>query len=192
MPPNPIEHDHVEDDAMSDGELARACARGDHRSFDVLARRHRPTLLAVCRRITSSDDDAHDAVQETLLSAWRGIARFDGRCKVSTWLYRIAVNEAIDVRARSRRAPCPVAELPDLPDRGPAPDQVVERMVIDAALAGMPTVFRSAVVLRDLLDLSYADVAGRLDIKVDTVKSRLSRGRRALRPVLHATVPEPV
>lgn len=185
MASNRIVDDCIEGDAL----LVRACARGDRRSFDVLVLRHRPTLLAVCRRITGDDHDAHDALQETLWSAWRGIARFDGRCKVSTWLYRIAVNEAIDVRTRSRRAPCPMAEIPDLADRGPAPDQVVERMVIDAALAGMPPVFRSAVVLRDVLDLTYEDVAGRLDIKVATVKSRLSRGRRALRPVLRAGRP---
>lgn len=170
-------------DGADDVIWLRLAQRGDHRAFGVLVARHQSLLLSVCRRITGDEDDALDARQEALVAAWRGLARFDGRSRFSTWLYRIAVNEAIDQRARSRRAPLPVAEVPERSGGGEQ-DQVLDRMVIAAALAAMSPVFRSAVVLRDVFDLTYEDTAAVLGIKVDTVKSRLSRGRRALRPAL--------
>lgn len=179
--------------AESDLELVRRIAaesepRRRDEVFAALVERHSTLLFAVCRRITANDEDAHDATQEALLAAWRALGRFDGRSKFSTWLYRIAVNEAIDQRARSNRAPLPVAELPDRPTRGRDEERVLDRMVIAAALADLSPVFRSAVVLRDVLDLTYEDTAAALGIKVDTVKSRLSRGRRALRPVMSPTL----
>lgn len=170
--------------AASDLALVHRCGMGDEHAFAELVEQHATMVLAVCRRITGHENDALDALQETLWSAWQGVGRFDGRSRVSTWLYRIAVNESIDQLSRSRRAPLPVADLPEQADRCAAHDQVLDRMVIGAALADMAPVFRSAVVLRDVLDLTYDDIATVLGIKVDTVKSRLSRGRCCLRKSL--------
>jgi RNA polymerase sigma-70 factor (ECF subfamily) len=161
-----------------DSALVTACARGEEWALRALIERHAARLFAVCLRVTGNEDDALDALQEVWWAAWRGAARFDHRSKVSTWLHRIAVNEAIDARNRSRRAPLPVDSLPEVAATNDH-EQTLDRLAIEAAVKGVPHPFRTAVVLRDLHDLSYEQIAATLDIKLDTVKSRICRGRRA-------------
>ncbi len=115
----------------------------------------------------------------------RNLPRFDGRSSFATWAYRIATNAALDeLRRRKRR---PNLELVD--DRGHEPvderasrrnDHLVDRMTIDAALDDLAEDFRVAVVLRDVIDLDYQEIASVLDIPVGTVKSRIARGRAQL------------
>lgn len=148
-------------------------------------------MFAVCRRLTGNDADAADATQEALLAIVRGLTRFDGRSSFRTWTYRVAVNAALDeLRRRKRR---PVTGLPDLErfDRASsdhAPDGVADRMLLDQALSELPDEFRAAVVLRDVADLDYAEIAEVLGIPPGTVRSRIARGRQALaRTVTSAT-----
>jgi RNA polymerase sigma-70 factor (ECF subfamily) len=165
----------------TDAELVTLASRGDTGAFEALAGRYRGVIYSVCRRITCDDQDAVDAVQETLLAAWLRAATFEGRSAVRTWLFRIAVNAAIDqVRGRAHqalRSDEPVEERPSGVDIEAA---VVARTTVDWALGRLPPQFRAPVVLREYYQLSYLEISDVLDIPIDTVKSRISRGRQAL------------
>jgi RNA polymerase sigma-70 factor (ECF subfamily) len=165
----------------SDAQLIAAAQAGDRAAVDQLLRRHYDRVWSLCRRLTGNEADAQDATQEALIAIARGLGRFDGRAAFTTWSYRVATNACLDeMRRRGRRpTPAPTENLP-LADPGPLPDQVTERIDIDAALALLPDEFRVAVVLRDLCDMEYADIAGMLDIAPGTVRSRIARGRAQL------------
>jgi len=174
------------DPAADDRELVRAAQAGDRRALDQLLRRHYDRVYAVCRRVLGRDADAADAAQDAMIAAVRGLPRFDGQAAFSTWLHRVATNTCLDHLRRARRRPVSAVEIDDrhaLPeaDTGPAFDtSLVDRMVIDAALADLPEEFRLAVVLRDVADLDYADIALVLGVPIGTVRSRIARGRAAL------------
>lgn len=170
---------------VSDIELAGLAAGGDTSAFGILAERHRHLMYAVCRRITCDDHDAVDALQEALIDAWRRIGSFEGRAAVSTWLFRIAANAAIDeVRRRAQRQGQASLTAVERAGTYDVESSAVARSTVDWALARLPPQFRAAVLLREYYDLSYQEIAEALDIPIDTVKSRISRGRRALADLL--------
>jgi RNA polymerase sigma-70 factor (ECF subfamily) len=171
----------------TDEDLVAAAQRGDRAAMDQLLRRHYDRVHAVCRRIAGGTRDADDAAQEAMIRVVRNIDKFDGRSAFGTWIYRIATNTALDELRKRKRRP----RLHVLDDDGSAPEQaddlahrriddVTDRITIDAALADLPDEFRAAVVMRDVGDLDYAEIAAALDIPVGTVKSRIARGRRLL------------
>jgi RNA polymerase sigma-70 factor (ECF subfamily) len=168
----------------TDSELVACAAGGDARAFEVLAGRYKDLMHAVCRRITCDDQDAADALQDALISAWAQVGSFEGRSALSTWLFRIAANAATDevrrraVRRRGTMAPENRAGLADVEG------VVVARSTVDWALAKIPPQYRAAVVLREYYDLSYQQIAEVLEIPIDTVKSRIWRGRQALAELL--------
>lgn len=162
-----------------DRVLAAAAATGDRDALEQLLERHVDLVHAVCRRVTGDHHDALDAAQNALIAVARRIGTYDGRAKFTTWLYRVAVNAALDEVRRRRRRPRAQDELPELPAR-PFTDAVDARLDVDAALGALPPDFRAAVTLRDLCDLEYAEIAEVLDIPVGTVRSRIARGRAAL------------
>jgi RNA polymerase sigma-70 factor (ECF subfamily) len=172
--------------SRTDAELVTAAQGGDTGAVDELLRRHYDRVYAICRRVTGSDADALDATQEAMLGIVRGLASYDNRAKFSTWTYRVAVNASLDELRRRRRRPEP--GLPDWHDpTDPAPsaaDRLADREELEAALAALPDDFRAAVVLRDLGDLSYAEIAEALGIPDGTVRSRIARGRAALAAAL--------
>ena len=169
-----------------DNELAALAAGGDRRALEQLLERHADRIHALCRRVIPHREDALDATQEAMIAVARGISRFDGRAAFTTWLYRVATNAALDELRRKRRRPEPTdPALIDEPARGSAlEDRVGARLDVDAALAALPEEFRVAVVLRDLCDLDYAEIAEVLDIPPGTVRSRIARGRAALLELL--------
>lgn len=115
----------------------------------------------------------------------RGLPRFDGRARVSTWIYRVATNAALDELRRRRRRPLPHTDVVERTDSAGDPaDDVADRLAIDAALQRLSEEFRVPVVLRDLLDLDYAEIAAVVDVPVGTVKSRIARGRAQLAALL--------
>jgi RNA polymerase sigma-70 factor, ECF subfamily len=146
----------------------------------------------VCRRITGSKAEAEDAAQEAMIGIVRGLTRFDGRSAFSTWVYRIATNAALDELRRQRRRPAlhVVDEEEGRPRETVDPaaeqqtDAVADRMSLETALAGLAEDFRLAVVLRDVADLDYGEIAEILDVPVGTVKSRIARGRAHLATTL--------
>jgi RNA polymerase sigma-70 factor, ECF subfamily len=168
----------------------RAAQDGDRAAMDALLRRHHDRIYAVCRRLAGNDADALDATQEALIAIARGIPRFDGRAAFSTWAYRVATNACLDELRRRRRRPMPglpddldgsaaVAERPS-----PGIEGLPDRLAIDDALAQVSEEFRLPVVLRDLCDLDYAEIAERLAIPPGTVRSRIARGRAQLAALL--------
>lgn len=171
----------------SDAELARAAGTGDRDALDALLTRHVDRLHAVCRRICGPED-ALDATQDALLAITRSVHRFDGRAAFTTWAHRIAVNAALDELRRARRRGVPASDVlaASEPAAPPAdgPDRVVERLVLDDALATLPLEFRTAVVLRDVAGLDYAGIATVLEVPIGTVRSRIARGRAALAAAL--------
>jgi RNA polymerase sigma-70 factor, ECF subfamily len=149
-----------------------------------LLRRHYDRVYGVCRRLAGNDADALDAAQEALIAIVRGLGSYDGSASFGTWVYRVATNACLDeLRRRNRR---PVPGLPE--DRGPASpgvdEAVAAKVTIDAALAELPDEFRTAVVLRDLCGLDYAEIGEILGVPPGTVRSRISRGRAALAATL--------
>lgn len=173
--------------ADDDRTLVAAAQAGDRAALDRLLRRHYDRIHGVCRRLSGSAAEADDAAQEAMIAIVRGLPRFDGRAAFTTWAHRIATNATLDeLRRRKRRPALHVAaedgSLPEptdvLADRRVA--GVETRLDLDQALATLPDEFRQAVVLRDLGDLDYAEIAEALDVPVGTVKSRIARGRRLL------------
>jgi RNA polymerase sigma-70 factor, ECF subfamily len=173
--------------------LVTAAQGGDRGALDQLLRRHYDRVHAVCRRITGNEADAADAAQEAMIAIVRHLDRFDGRSTFGTWVYRIATNASLDELRRRKRRPTPISSDDDDehhhneaadPDSGQRIDAIGDHMALDTALRQLSDDYRLPVVLRDVADLDYAEIAAVLDIPVGTVKSRIARGRGALAEAL--------
>lgn len=173
--------------AMDEPSLIAAAQDGDRRALDRLLRLYEPQVHALCRRITGNDTDAHDAAQDAMIAVVRGLPRFDGRSRFSTWLYRVVTNACLDELRRRRRRPVvglpeldgTTVELVDIRQESVA-DQVVGRSFIDEILADLPDAYRAALVLRELGQFEYAEIAEILGVPTGTVRSRIARGRAHL------------
>jgi RNA polymerase sigma-70 factor, ECF subfamily len=167
----------------SDAELLRRHVTGDAEAFGQLFLRHRDRLWAVALRTLGDADEAADALQDAMISAFRRAAGFRGDSAVTTWLHRIVVNACLD-RMR-RRAARPVAHDLDLLASAPSsdPDRDVALDVL-AALRTLVPEQRAALVMVDMLGYSVADTAEILGVSPGTVKSRCARGRARLLPQL--------
>jgi RNA polymerase sigma-70 factor (ECF subfamily) len=181
---------HAQSDEAALVAMAQA---GDEAAFEQLVRRYSPRLGVVLVRITRDPEVAHDALQEALVRAWQNIARFQARSSFFTWLTRIGINEAYRTLRRNEAAaalPLDDAVGERIPGWGKQPDEVFESReflaAIDAALAELPIEYREAVVLRDVEGLSASESAEVLGIGERALKSRLHRGRMALRRALDA------
>ncbi|PZS29588.1 MAG: RNA polymerase sigma factor SigM [Pseudonocardiales bacterium] len=175
----------VED--ASDLALLRAHAGGDPDAFGELVRRHRDRLWAVALRTLGDREEAADALQDALLSAFRAAAGFRGDSAVTTWLHRVVVNACLD-RVR-RRAARPTVPLPEAGPGEPAETRnaIAERdvhLAVAAALDALSAEHRAAVVLVDVQGYSVAESALILGIAEGTVKSRCARARARLAPML--------
>ena len=136
----------------------------------------------MCHRIVLNDADADDAAQQALIAVARSIRDFNEQSKVSTWIYRIAVNAALDEIRRTRRRAIPMGDdtFSEISSTVNGLDAAETRIDIQRALAHVPEEFRVALVLRHIADMEYDDIAIVLDIPIGTVRSRLSRGREQL------------
>ena len=164
----------------SDEALARRAARGDEAAFEELVVRHQDKLYTLALRVTLSEADAYDCVQEGLIAAWRALPRFRGDARFSTWMYRIVVRKAYDTIERRRRTPEPVEEL-----HAVAPEAQPEaRLDLIAALENLDPDFRVVVVACDILGMSMEQTGTMLELPTGTVKSRLHRARQQLAQAL--------
>jgi RNA polymerase sigma-70 factor, ECF subfamily len=168
---------------VSDDKLLSAFLDGDAASFDELMSRHEDAIFRLCLRMLGSREDAMDATQDTFLTLYRKGKQFSGKSKLSTWLYRVAINTCHDhLRRRKRRQTVPIPEGIDPPDTAvqDAFDSVEVRPDILTALKAIPEEFRGAIVLIDIEGLSLDTAADALSVPIGTVKSRTYRGRRLL------------
>jgi RNA polymerase sigma-70 factor, ECF subfamily len=168
----------------SDEALLRRFVGGEDAAFSELMRRHEDRVFAMAYRITGDRGEALDATQEAFIALFRRARSFRGDSAFSTWLYRIGMNAAYDV-VRKRR---PTVEAnPDL-TRDTASAGMEEaagiRSDVADALAALPSAYREAVVMHDLGGIPYEDIATLTKVSLGTVKSRISRGRRALAELL--------
>lgn len=167
----------------SDAVLLERHVQGDPQAFTTLIERHRDRLWAVALRTTQHPEDAADALQDALISAFRRADQFRGDSAVTTWLHRIVVNAALDRMRRS--AARPTVRLPqdddgvtlDIPDSTDEIRRREDQLVIAQALADLPEEQRQAVILVDIEGYSVEEAANLLGCPAGTVKSRCSRGR---------------
>jgi RNA polymerase sigma-70 factor, ECF subfamily len=162
----------------ADEILVQRAKRGERFAFERLVENHEQRMYTLAARVLGSREDAADAVQEALLRAWLALPKFRGDARFSTWLYRIVVNAAHDVRAKRRERP--IEEPPDPADpRDRFADQELSSE-LQRALDGLDETYRVAVVLYDVLGCSYAEIAQMTGVPEGTVKSRIFRGRSEL------------
>lgn len=175
-----------------DEALVQLARCGDHAAFEQLACRHTDQIYRIVRRLGLSADDAEDVTQETFLRAWRGVANFKGDAQFSTWLVRIAVNEAnrhLKRNASATRISSLDADgVPDPPDLRAEPYLRLVETRRNAALASsiraLPIKYRIPLVLRDVEGLTTAEAARVSGLSETAFKSRLHRARMAVRGAL--------
>ena len=175
-----------------DGELVRRFLAGDAGAATELITRHERRVYAVCLRVLGNPDDAADAAQDALLAMIRKLDGFRGEAAFTTWLYRVAMNVCYDHLRRAKRRPV-LRRDDDAPAPEPALDDHADAVAgahdVAAALEQVPEDFRVAIVLADVHDLPYDEIAKVLDLPVGTVKSRVHRGRIALAKALGIGAP---
>ncbi|HEY7302808.1 MAG TPA: sigma-70 family RNA polymerase sigma factor [Bryobacteraceae bacterium] len=180
-----------------DARILRGLRAGIEEAYEELISRYEQAVFSMAYRLLGNQPDACDVVQEVFLKVFRGVSSFRGQSSLRTWIYRIAVNEAYNHRrwfARHCRCEVPLEadwnaersqslECAADPSRSPF-DVTLDnenRALIERALARINPIFRTAVVLRDIQNLSYEEIAEILQVSLGTVKSRILRGREALR-----------
>jgi len=182
-----------------DIRLVDRLRKGHELAYEELISRFQQPVYVLAIRLLGDTSEASDVVQEVFLKVFRNIGSFRGQSSLKTWIYRITVNEAHNARRwffRHRRKEVELDTNPtqsrdlreSIPDRSRSPyEEAVNRqrhVMIEAALEKISPIFREAVVLRDIADLSYEEVAEILGVSLGTVKSRILRGREALRAQL--------
>ena len=167
-----------------EAQLVAAARRGDAEAYGSLVRKHQDRLCCSLRHMCGTIDDAHDAAQEAFLRAYLNLDRFTGASAFYTWLYRIAVNVVISARRR-RRPHCSLEASAESSDRSEESDERLlreERVEqVQRALQTLTAEHRIILVLRELDDCNYDEIAGILCIPIGTVRSRLHRARLELR-----------
>ncbi len=187
--------------ATSDAELAGRAAQGDDEAFEAIMRRHNRLLFRTARSILKSDAETEDALQESYLRAWRALACFRADSKLSTWLVRIVINEALGrLRRRSAQViPMDASMDDDAPieervadDADQQPEQMAMRAdirrLMEARIDTLPEAFRIVFMLRAVQELSVEEVAAMLELPEATVRTRFFRARGLLREGLSRDV----
>ncbi len=187
--------------AEDERNLLRRLRAGENAAYEELVRENGGRLLAVARRFLACEEDAHDALQETFLSAFRSIDRFQGSSRLGTWLHRIVVNASLmKLRTQKRRRETGLDDLlPRFLDDGhqaePATDWRPEspseaerketNALVRSCIERLPEMYRTVLLLRDIEELSTEEAARHLEVTPNAVKVRLHRARQALRGLLN-------
>lgn len=177
-------------DQLSDADIVRRVVDGDTALFEILMRRHNQRVYRAVRAVLKTDEEVEDVMQQAYLNAYSHLGQFANRAQFSTWLIRIAVNEAV-ARLRKRQntswswgggdemAVLRVEATTPNPEQQASAAQMHE--VVEAELSALPATYRTVLVLRDVEGLSTAEAASCLNVSEDAVKTRLSRARAMLR-----------
>lgn len=193
------------DEAEATAAMVRACLSGDAAAWEEIVRLYSKRIYNICYRFTGSGDQAEDLSQEVFMKVYRSLSSYDlGKGAFATWLTTLTRNllvdnfrksklqrmsDSLDATAESEQDSLPLSE--QLADEGPAPDaQILSRekqQIVQQALTKLSPELREAVILRDLQDLDYRDIAAVLKVPEGTVKSRINRGRTELARLLSRT-----
>lgn len=171
--------------AASDDDLLALFAGGDAQAARELTRRLGPRAYSLALRVLGDHAEAEDVAQEAMMRLWRMAPDWQpGQARVSTWLYRVALNFCLDVKRRGRGRSLPIDGVPEPADPAPgAPDRIQQGArndALQAALMQLPDRQRQAVVLRHIEELSNPEIAAIMGISVEAVESLTARGKRAL------------
>ena len=185
-----------------DARILPSLRLSDEKAYAELLRANTGRMLAVARRLLLNEEDARDAVQQAFLLAFRALPQFAGRCCLSTWLYRIVVNESLMKLRHRRRHPEGWMEelLPEFHGAGLSPSTYVSgdehadtkmeraelRQLVQCCINSLPERYRTVVILRDIEDLPAEEACGILQLSRSGLKTRLHRGRQALQKLLEA------
>jgi RNA polymerase sigma-70 factor, ECF subfamily len=207
MPERPavrISEQSIDYDTLTDADLVAFLKRGDAAAFGAVIQRHNQRLFRIARSVVGDDAEAEDVVQETYVRAFASLSRFRGEASLSTWLTRIALNEAIDrVRQKRPQVELKLVEAPgtyleqtamsfkpdsaaDDPEKATAVAEI--RRLIESAVDRLPEPFRVVFVMREIEEMSVEETSSYLDLKPETVKTRLHRARLLLRAQLEDTL----
>jgi RNA polymerase sigma-70 factor (ECF subfamily) len=169
----------------NDAMLVEACLRGDRHAFDELVDRYEGPLFSAAYRITGSVEDAMDATQNAFVNAYEKLHTFDPSYRFFSWIYRIAVNQSLNLVGR-RREQASINEDEPSADRNPAEvfDSTEVRGQIKRALLELEPHYRTLIVLKHLEGFSYREIGDLFEIPEKTVKSRLFSARQRLRAIL--------
>jgi RNA polymerase sigma-70 factor (ECF subfamily) len=185
------------DVACEDSELIQSAKGGDLSAFDVLVSRHQERVYMISHHMLRNHDDALDVAQDTFLRAWKGLSRFDGKAAFSSWIVKIATNASIDVIRR--RQVRPQADLDTVELRAEAGSRTTPsdpakpgvrldleemRRRYDAALLQLTAEHRAVLVLKELEDMSYQEIADAVGCSTGTVMSRLFYARKKMQSEL--------
>jgi RNA polymerase sigma-70 factor, ECF subfamily len=188
-----------------EAELVHELQAGSETAFDWLVTHYHAPVYNLILGMLGDTSDAADGTQEVFLKAFRGIRKFRQGSSLKTWLYRIAIREALNQKRWFKRHLQKNVSIDAEPEEGQARFEIADvcgtpfeqlaaheiQDAVQGALQQVPEAFRSAVILRDLEGLSYEEVAEVLECSVGTVKSRILRGRRALKEILEPLLQEP-
>jgi RNA polymerase sigma-70 factor (ECF subfamily) len=174
---------------IDERDLIRRFKQGDSSAFEALIRKYQDRVYNLCRYMLQDPQNAQDAAQDVFLKVYRGLKNFRPDASLYTWIYRIAVTTCLDSTRKSRREAIrsePLTE--DLPSDEPVTERLYEsgeiRASIQQALQKLPQKMRAAIILREIDELSYEEIAEVLHTSAGTVKSRISRARKRLRHLL--------
>ena len=172
-----------------------AARNGDQESFEKLVRLYEKRVFSLTSRMCRNSADAEEAAQEAFLAAWQALPAFRGDASFATWLYRLVSNACVDILRREGRHQVMAGpslddeeSSPEPPDKSPSPHALAERAElrrqIEAGLAALPPEYRQVLILREIHQCTYDEIAQICSIDLGTVKSRINRGRKWLRKIL--------
>ena len=172
-----------------------AARNGDQESIEKLVRLYEKRVFSLTSRMCRNSADAEEAAQEAFLAAWQALPAFRGDASFATWLYRLVSNACVDILRREGRHQAMAGpslddeeSSPEPPDKSPSPHALAERAElrrqIEAGLAALPPEYRQVLILREIHQCTYDEIAQICSIDLGTVKSRINRGRKRLRKIL--------
>jgi RNA polymerase sigma-70 factor (ECF subfamily) len=179
--------------STEDSDLIARFKKGDASAFESLVRKYQDRVYNLCRYMLQDPEDAQDAAQDAFLKAYKGLKGFRPDSSLYTWIYRIAVTTCLDYKRRSHREASRSEPLNEnLPSEEPLPEQLYASAEIprsiQLAVQKLPEKLRAAIVLREIEELSYEEIAEVLHTSPGTVKSRIARAREGLRHLLKKNI----
>jgi len=184
-------------------ELIERARRGDRYAFDELVKKYYPRMVRTAARMLRDNEDAEDATQQAFTAAWQNLEKFRGDSTFSTWLTRITMNEALSTLRRRKRSFVELEEnttesqaeaQPMFGTSSESPEEAMIRretsQLLHNSLDQVKPVYRQAMKLRLMNDMSVEEIAGRLRMPVNTVKVHLYRGRQSMKTYLEARMPQ--